>query len=97
MNGGTFKISLATPMGRKNGAISLAEEKGALVGSLRALGHENPIVNGKVNGDSFGFSGALRTGFGKIEYSAEGLIQGDVLTATAKTKYGIMKISGTRV
>ena len=94
---GTFKISLATPMGRKNGTISLAEEDGALVGSLRALGHENPIKNGKVSGNNFEFSGALKTGFGKIEYSAVGMINGDILTANAKTKYGIMKINGTRI
>jgi len=94
---GTFKINLSTPMGMKSGTISLTEEDGKLIGSLRALGHDNPIKNGKVSGNSFEFAGVLNTGFGKIEYSAQGNINGDALSATAKTKFGVMKINGTRV
>jgi len=55
------------------------------------------IKNGKVSGNSFEFDGSIKTGFGKIEYSATGMVNGDILDATAKTKFGVMKISGIRV
>lgn len=93
---GTFKISLKTPMGIKNGAVTLVDKNGVLTGSLRALGNEIPICNGKSSGNTFEFDGVLKTGFGKIEYKVKGTIIGNVLEATAKTKYGLMQIKGTR-
>ncbi len=94
---GTFNISLNTPMGLKSGTIILIDNNGVLSGSLRALGKENPIVRGIANGNTFEIEGFVKTGFGKIEYSANGTIIKDILEANAKTKFGIMKISGTRV
>jgi hypothetical protein len=94
---GTFKVSLSTPMGVKNGTISFLDNNGVLSGSLRALGKENPFRNGKANGNTFEFNGSLKIGFGEIEYVANGTITGDALLATAKTKFGLMKINGSRV
>jgi hypothetical protein len=94
---GTFKVSLSTPMGLKSGTISSVDENGVLSGSLHALGSENSFRNGKTSGNTFEFTGALKMGFGKIEYDAKGTITGDILQATAKTKFGMMKINGTRV
>ena len=95
---GTFNISLKTPMGQKNGTLTLIDENGTFSGSLYALGKENPIRNGKSSGKNFEFEGTLRAGImGKIDYTAQGTVIGDVLQATAKTKFGEMQINGTRV
>lgn len=94
---GTFKVSLSTPIGTKNGILILIDQNGVLSGSIRAMGSENPFSGGKANGDSFEFSGVLKAGFSRFEYTASGTVTGDTLKATAHTKYGVLKITGTRV
>jgi hypothetical protein len=94
---GTFKVSMSTPLGLKSGTISFVDEDGCLSGSINALGNENPLMNGKSSGNDFEFDGVLKTGFGKIDYTAKGTISGDKLQATANTKYGTMKIIGKRL
>jgi hypothetical protein len=94
---GTFKVSLSTPIGIKNGIIHFINQNGVLSGSIRAMSSENPFSGGKTNGDSFEFSGILKAGFSRFKYTATGTVAGDTLKATAHTKYGTMKITGTRV
>ena len=97
MINGTYKISMSTPMGPKSGSITFIDKDGVLSGYIRALGSENPFKNGKSSGNSFEFDGILKILFRRFEYTAKGTITGDVLKATATTKFGIMEIEGTRV
>ena len=97
MVNGTYTISMSTPLGMKTGTLILTEENGILTGSIRALGKNNPITNGKYNKNEFEFSGTLNTMLSKIKYTAKGTINGDTLQATADTKYGVMNINGSRV
>ncbi len=94
---GTFKVSLATPMGTYNGTVKFLDQNGVLSGSLHAMGSDNPFVNGKVVGNNFEFAGTIKIGFNKFEYTAKGTVTGDILKADASTKFGIMKIKGTRI
>jgi hypothetical protein len=97
MVNGTYNVSISTPMGMKSGKLILTEDSGELKGNLIALGKENPIMNGVVSGNNFEFAGILRTPFSRIQYTAKGTINGDILQATADTKFGIINISGNRV
>lgn len=94
---GSYKISMSTPIGPKNGTITFIDNNGSLSGYIRALGTENRFKDGKANGDSFEFSGTLKILFNRFEYTARGTVTGDTLKATANTKYGVMQINGTRI
>jgi hypothetical protein len=94
---GSFKISLSTPLGTKKGTISFIDENGSVSGYIDALGSKNLFKDVKTSGDSFEFKGTLKIGYNKFDYIAKGTVTGDILKATAVTKFGNMKISGTRV
>lgn len=93
---GTYNVSISTPIGQQNGTINLVNKEGVLSGYIRALGNNNPIRNGKANLNSFEFEGTIKTVFSNIDFIASGTIVDDLLQATAKTRYGIIQIRGTR-
>jgi hypothetical protein len=94
---GTYKVTLSTPFGPRSGLLQLIDDNGSLHGSIRAMGFTSPFSGGTVNGGNFEFSGVLNAGFGRIPYKASGTVTGSALTATAATKFGNLRISGTAV
>ena len=94
---GTYRVSLKTPFGPQAGTVTLVEQNGALSGSIDALGAKNPFSGGTAQGNRFSFSGSLRTMVGRIDYTAEGVVEGDTITGTARTRFGIIRLSGRRV
>ncbi|OJU15503.1 MAG: hypothetical protein BGN88_07505 [Clostridiales bacterium 43-6] len=83
-------------MGMQTGTFIFHEEGGVLTGFIKAMGSTNPISNGRMNGNTFTFEGSIKTVFGKLDYKAQGTISGNTLQATAKTKFGMMNISGVQ-
>ncbi|MEM1380114.1 MAG: hypothetical protein AAGH41_05750 [Pseudomonadota bacterium] len=49
---GTYNVTINTPMGKQEGVLTLAEDGGALSGSMAAQGDTADIKNGAVNGDT---------------------------------------------
>ena len=49
---GTYNVTINTPMGKQEGVLTLAEDGGALTGSMSAQGDTAEIKNGAVNGDT---------------------------------------------
>lgn len=94
---GSFNVTLRTPIGPQKGVITFIDEKGLLSGSIRVMGINSPFRNGKMNGNSFEFSGNLNTGFIMIKYNAKGTIIGNTIKAIATTNSGTFQINGTRV
>lgn len=94
---GNYRISLHTPIGLQNGTISFVQEGEALKGVIRAMGNSNHFKNGKVNGNMFGFSGNLNLGLFNLSYNAKGSVDGDKLTATARTNVGAFQITGSKI
>lgn len=95
--GGTFDVTLNTPIGSKKGILTMIEQNGMLSGSIRAMGRTNSFSNGRVNGNSFEFSGLLDMGLFRIRYTAKGTVEGNTLKATAATDAGTFRMSGTRI
>lgn len=93
---GTYSVVLKTPMGAKKGDLVLKTEGNMLTGSMIVMGKENPIVAGTVNGDSFTFTGELKTAVGKVPFECSGSVTGDEITGTAKTKKGNLAMTGKR-
>ena len=95
--GGSYRISLRTPMGPQNGMITFTDEGGTISGSIRTMGNVSYFNNGKSKGNTFEFSGILNTGLFRLKYTAKGVVNGSKLEATATTDYGVFRIYGTQI
>lgn len=93
----TYSVTLQTPFGIQKGTVTFVDDNGMLSGSIRTMGNTSSFRNGKVNGNSFEFSGILNAGFFSISYTTKGSIDGDTLKAVALTNFGTFRINGTRV
>ena len=93
---GKYSITMKTPLGVQKGVVTLNVNGDSLSGVFKALGTANNFNDGKVSGNNFTFSGRLRTMIGSISYVVEGAIDGDNITAVAKTSKGNFQITGKR-
>lgn len=93
---GTYNVMLKTPMGVKKGQLILASDGEALTGKLIALGEENCFTNGSTSGDSFTFSGELKTAMGKVAYECAGSVDDNAISGSVKTKKGTLALTGKR-
>ncbi|MBW7573904.1 hypothetical protein [Caproiciproducens faecalis] len=94
---GTYSVTLQTPFGIQKGTVTFVDNNGILSGSIRTMGNTSFFRNGKINGNSFEFSGILNAGFFNLRYSIKGTMEGDTLKAVALTSSGTFPINGTRV
>ena len=96
MVAGTYEVTLKTPMGMKKGELVLEENNGIISGKMVALGKENAIEPGKVEGNHFTFGGKLKTPVGMTAYTCEGDVDGDAIVGTVMTKKGNLPLKGSR-
>lgn len=94
---GKYVGTVKTPFGMKSGSVSLRVNGENLSGTIEALGKVNTFTNGKVVGDKFTFTGTLQVMFSKIDYKADGVVEGNTLKAIVKTSNGNFEIVGKRV
>lgn len=94
---GSYQVKLRTPLGVKKGELVLQSQDHVLTGRMTVMGKENGIGPGTTDGDSFQFEGKIKTAVGELAYVCSGIVNGDALTGTAKTKKGDMALSGTRM
>ncbi len=98
MVSGTYTAKVNTPIGEKEGTLTLAEQAGALTGTLHVLGGDTPIENGKLEGNKVSFSGALQVPLiGRLPFTFAGEYADDAISGTASTHMGDIAISGRRV
>lgn len=99
MVSGTYRAQVNTPIGVKEGTLTLEGQGGALSGVLHVLGGDTPIQNGTVDEcGNLAFSGTLQVPFiGALPFTFEGTHQGDSISGTAVTRMGAIGISGSRV
>ena len=94
---GTYSVTLQTPFGIQRGTVTFVDNNGMLSGSIRTMGNTSFFRNGKINENSFEFSGILNAGFLSLKYTTKGTTEGDTLKAVALTSSGTFQINGTRV
>ncbi len=99
MVSGTYHARVSTPIGVKEGTLTLEEQGGALSGVLHVLGGDTPIQNGAIDANgNLSFSGTLQVPFiGALPFTFEGSHEGDAISGTAVTRMGAIKIAGSRV
>lgn len=99
MVSGTYHAQVSTPIGVKEGTLTLQQQGEALSGSLHVLGGDTPIQNGAIDTEgNLSFSGTLQVPFiGALPFTFEGTHEGDSISGTAVTRMGAIEISGSRV
>lgn len=94
---GTYQAQVETPIGAKQGTLTLQQQSAALTGVLHVLGSDTAIENGVLEGDALSFSGTLSVPFiGALPFTFEGTFQNDEIHGTARTKMGEIAIAGKR-
>ncbi|MCQ9387069.1 hypothetical protein NQ038_00125 [Brevibacterium sp. 50QC2O2] len=99
---GKYTLTADTPMGPKRGVLTLTSEGTELSGELTFSNKSGksmdlPFTGGRFDGDDFSISGKQKVVVFSLEYEITGRVEGDVLSASAKTSMGQMTISGTRI
>lgn len=93
---GTYNVTLLTPIGPQSGSITFIEQNGILSGSIRAMGGTSYFENGKVEGNTFEFSGVLNVAFLHFKYNVKGKTEGNALSGTATTDSGTFQMRGIK-
>ena len=92
-----YNITMNTPFGIQQGKITFVIKDESLTGTLEGMGSKSKFNNGKINGNSFEFSGQIRTLITSIQYTAKGTLNNDMLSAAVNTKYGVFSVIGKLV
>lgn len=91
-----YHLTLRLPAGLQKGTLTLIEQNGTLRGTVSAVGLTSRFKNGKINGNSFEFTGHLYTALFRLRYKADGTFDGDAIHLTATTNFGVYQISGAK-
>ena len=93
---GTYICKIKTPVGEMKAKLSFAMEGNSLCGTIRGMGVHADFYDGMADGNTFMFSGAIRSIFGNARYEACGFTEGECIKITAQTNYGVYEIYGKR-
>jgi hypothetical protein len=80
--GGTWKLTMQTPIGERRATLALTEAGGGLVGKLTSEeGNATDIFDGKASGDSLSFKAAIKNPMPlTLEFSAT--VAGDKISGS---------------
>ena len=90
----TYVSNIQTPMGAIKGKLAMEQKGNTLSGYIEAMGMKSEFSNGRIEKNECQFSGNIQTMLGNISYEAEGKIQGEHITITAKTNMGDFTFEG---
>lgn len=94
---GTYKVSLATPIGPINGTITLITNGNTIQGTLETMGMKNTFNGMKIANDKCKFSDVLNTPMGKINYNAVCSVFNNTIELDISTSQGNFKITGKKI
>lgn len=93
----TYKIYANTPMGMIKGLLKLETVNNELTGNISFDGKSFDFKNGRYDKNKFSFNGVFKIYFKKINYSANGEINGDDISIFINTSIGNFKIDGKKI
>ncbi len=94
---GTWQLKMMTPLGEQTPTITINDDGGSYSGSYQTPMGAGELSDVTVDGDSFGFGGALDTPMGKIALTFAGTVDGDTVSGTVTTPMGGLPFTGERV
>jgi hypothetical protein len=93
---GTWNLTINSPMGAQPSSLTVKADGGALTGTQSAQGNSQPIVNGKVDGDTVTWSNSVTTPF-PMTLEFTGKLDGDSLNGSVKAgSFGSFPFTGKR-
>jgi hypothetical protein len=93
---GSWNLTINSPMGAQASVLNLKVEGGALTGDQAAQGNTQPIVNGKIDGDTVTWSNSITTPF-PMTLEFTGKVDGDSLNGSVKAgAFGSFPFTGKR-
>jgi hypothetical protein len=75
-----FDVTLRSPLGPKQGVLTLIDEGSSMAGSFALFGQVNPLTDYTPVQNGWRFSGSVATTAGAREYTATATLCGDELT-----------------
>ena len=93
---GIYRLMMQTPFGPQRGVLAIKEQNGKVNGFLKALGDQQP-VSGRVQDEKLLLQGMLKQGNTRLDYSAEGVFEGDKIRIRVKTKFGVFQLYGEKI
>jgi len=88
---------MMTPLGEQTPTVTIVNEGESYSGSYEGAMGGGDLTDVVVNGDSFGFGGALDTPMGKIALTFAGSVDGDAVSGTVTTPMGGLPFTGERL
>ena len=80
---GVWNLVVKSPMGDQTSTMSFKAEGGVLTGTATAQGVEDPVANGKIDGDSLTWSNNVKTPF-PMTLEFTGKLEGEALSGSVK-------------
>lgn len=93
---GTYNVTLKIPFGALKGVVTLTTAEDGVCSASLTLQGQTQQAEGTASGDSFSFAGEADTPLGAMSYQITGTADGQTIDATAKTKVGNLKVTGSR-
>jgi len=95
---GTYKIVSKTPVGDQPATLTLKTEGNVLTGSSSSdLEGVAPVLDGKVDGNSFSFSLCPKSPYGELKLDLTGKVEGDTISGDVNSMFGPASFTGKRV
>lgn len=94
---GKWNLSMDTPLGRQDFTCELRSSGGGWSGHVEsAKTGRAALTNIHVEGNSVAFATAIKSLLGSVQASFSGVVEGDTVKGTCRSKFGDMKFTGTR-
>ena len=93
---GRYKVTVNTPIGPQEGALTLKVDGSTLSGTLENPKGTTEFSGGTVTGNAVHFVTKIRTPIGRLKADISGAVDGDRFTGTAKLPLGSAAIDGIR-
>src|SRR5262249_40733840 len=94
--GGTWDLSLDTPMGGQTSVLTVTSSGGTLTGTQSAQGQSADIFDGAVNGNDVGWGVSITQPM-DLALSFAGTVDGDTMSGTVRLgPFGSASFRGTR-
>ncbi len=93
---GHYKVTVKTPMGPQEGALTLKVDGNTLSGRLDNPKGSTDFSGGTVSGNAVHFVTKIRTPIGPLKADVSGEVDGDRFTGVAKLPLGSADIEGVR-
>ena len=96
---GMYDLNVDMPLGKKKGKVSITTQGDDVVLDLEAPLIGKQSITGKLQPpNGFTAGGSMRVKLvGKVDYTAEGKVEGDQLTGVIHSSKGDLTITGTRL